>query len=56
MTDDKYKNVSSKLSKYSIERLTRIAQKKGMSIYTLIQMVCDTSSAIWTTGTTYPKR
>lgn len=42
MTDDKYKNVSSKLSKYSIERLTRIAQKKNMSIYTLIQMVCDT--------------
>ena len=42
MTDEKYKNVSSKLSKYSIERLTRIAQKKGMSIYTLIQMVCDT--------------
>ena len=42
MTDDKYKNVSSKLSKYSIERLTRIAQKKGMSIYTLIQMICDT--------------
>lgn len=42
MTDDKYKNVSSKLSKYSIERLTRIAQKKHMSIYTLIQMACDT--------------
>jgi len=42
MNDDKYKNVSSKLSKYSIERLTRIAQKKNMSIYTLIQMVCDT--------------
>ena len=42
MNDEKYKNVSSKLSKYSIERLTRIAQKKGMSIYTLIQMVCDT--------------
>ncbi len=42
MTDEKYKNVSSKLSKYSIERLTRIAQKKHMSIYTLIQMVCDT--------------
>lgn len=42
MTDEKYKNVSSKLSKYSIERLTRIAQKKNMSIYTLIQMVCDT--------------
>jgi hypothetical protein len=34
--------VSSKLSKYSIERLTRIAQKKNMSIYQLIQMVCDT--------------
>lgn len=42
MNDEKYKNVSSKLSKYSIERLTRIAQKKHMSIYTLIQMVCDT--------------
>ena len=42
MNDEKYKNVSSKLSKYSIERLTRIAQKKNMSIYTLIQMVCDT--------------
>jgi 2-hydroxychromene-2-carboxylate isomerase len=42
MNDDKYKNVSSKLSDYSIERLTRIAQKKGMSIYQLIQMVCDT--------------
>ena len=42
MNNEKYKNVSSKLSKYSIERLTRIAQKKHMSIYTLIQMVCDT--------------
>jgi hypothetical protein len=42
MNDEKYKNVSSKLSKYSIERLTRIAHKKKMSIYTLIQMVCDT--------------
>jgi len=42
MNEDKYKNVSSKLSKYSIERLTRIAQKKNMSIYQLIQMVCDT--------------
>ena len=42
MNDEKYKNVSSKLSKYSIERLTRIAQKKNMSIYQLIQMVCDT--------------
>ena len=42
MNDEKYKNVSSKLSKYSIERLTRIAQKKGMSIYQLVQMVCDT--------------
>ena len=41
-TDEKYKNVSSKLSKYSIERLTRIASKKNMSIYQLIQMVCDT--------------
>ena len=41
-TDEKYKNVSSKLSKYSIERLTRIANKKNMSIYQLIQMVCDT--------------
>ena len=42
MNDEKYKNVSSKLSKYSIERLTRIAKKKGMTIYELIQMVCDT--------------
>lgn len=42
MNEEKYKNVSSKLSRYSIDRLTRIAQKKGMSIYTLIQMVCDT--------------
>jgi hypothetical protein len=42
MNDEKYKNVSSKLSKYSIERLARIAQKKNMSIYQLIQMVCDT--------------
>jgi hypothetical protein len=42
MNGEKYKNVSSKLSQYSIERLTRIAQKKHMSIYTLIQMVCDT--------------
>ena len=42
MNDEKYKNVSSKLSKYSIERLTRIAQKKHISIYQLIQMVCDT--------------
>lgn len=42
MNDEKYKNVSSKLSKYSIERLTQIAQKKGMTIYVLIQMVCDT--------------
>ena len=41
-TNDKHKNVSSKMSKHSIQLLERIAEKKGMTKYQLIQMVCDT--------------
>ena len=37
-----YKVVATKISSSCYERLNKIARKKGMSVYNLIQMVCDT--------------
>ena len=39
---DKHVVVATKLSRPAAEQLARIAKKKGMTIYELIQMVCDT--------------
>ena len=40
--DEKYVVLSTKVSRHAAEQLARIAKKKGMTIYELIQMVCDT--------------
>jgi hypothetical protein len=40
--DEKYVTLATKVSRTSAEQLARIAKKKGMTIYELIQMVCDT--------------
>lgn len=40
--DDKYVVLSTKVSRRAAEQLARIAKKKGLTIYELIQMVCDT--------------
>ena len=37
-----YVLVATKMRREAAERLSKIAKKKGMSIYALIQMVCDT--------------
>lgn len=37
-----YQTVATKISNIAYERLNKIARKKGMTIYELIQMVCDT--------------
>ena len=42
MNEDNYKVIATKLSPDVYERITRIAKKKGMTPYELIQMVCDT--------------
>ena len=39
---DKYVTLATKVSRTAAEKLARIAKKKGMTIYELIQMVCDT--------------
>ena len=39
---DKHVVVATKLSRPAAERLAKIAKHKGMTIYELIQMVCDT--------------
>ena len=39
---DKHVVVATKLSRQAAERLAKIAKHKGMTIYELIQMVCDT--------------
>ena len=39
---DKHVVVATKLSRPAAEQLARIAKRKGMTIYELIQMVCDT--------------
>ena len=39
---DKHVVVATKLSRPAAERLSKIAKHKGMTIYELIQMVCDT--------------
>ena len=37
-----YQVLATKVSNWAYERLNRLARKKGMSIYELVQMVCDT--------------
>ena len=37
-----YQTVATKISNLAYERLNKIARKKGLTIYELIQMVCDT--------------
>ena len=39
---EKYVVLATKVSRHAAEQLTRIAKRKGMTIYELIQMVCDT--------------
>ena len=39
---DEYVVLATKVSRITAEHLARIAKKKGMTIYELIQMVCDT--------------
>ena len=41
-TDERHVVVATKMSRTAAEKLARIAKAKGMSIYELIQMVCDT--------------
>ena len=40
--DEKFVVIATKVSRTAAEQLARIAKKKGMTIYELIQMVCDT--------------
>lgn len=40
--DQRFVTLATKVSRHAAEQLTRIAKKKGMTIYELIQMVCDT--------------
>ena len=40
--NDKYQVLNTKVSPEAWERLHRLARKKNMSVYELIQMVCDT--------------
>lgn len=39
---EKYVTLATKVSRTAAEQLSRIAKSKGMTIYELIQMVCDT--------------
>lgn len=41
-TDEKYVVVATKMSRTASEQLARIAKAKGLTMYELIQMVCDT--------------
>lgn len=40
--DERYVSLATKVSRHAAEQLARIAKKKDMTIYELIQMVCDT--------------
>ena len=40
--DEKFVTLATKVSRHAAEQLARIARRKGMTIYELIQMVCDT--------------
>ena len=40
--DERYVTLATKVSRTAAEQLARIAKKKGMTIYELIQIVCDT--------------
>ena len=37
-----YQTVATKISNLAYERLNKIARRKGLTIYELIQLVCDT--------------
>jgi hypothetical protein len=41
-TSDRFVVIPTKISRHAAEQLERIARKKGMSKYKLLQMVCDT--------------
>ena len=40
--DERFVTLATKVSRHAAEQLARIAKKKDMTIYELIQMVCDT--------------
>ena len=40
--NDRFVVIPTKLSRHAAEQLERIARRKGMSKYKLLQMVCDT--------------
>ena len=40
--DERFVTLATKVSRHAAEQLARIAKRKGMTIYELIQMVCDT--------------
>lgn len=40
--DERFVTLATKVSRHAAEQLARIAKHKGMTIYELIQMVCDT--------------
>ena len=40
--DERYVTLATKVSRHAAEQLARIAKSKGLTIYELIQMVCDT--------------
>ena len=40
--DERFVTMATKVSRHAAEQLARIAKKKDMTIYELIQMVCDT--------------
>lgn len=40
--DERFVTLATKVSRHAAEQLARIAKKKGLTIYELIQMVCDT--------------
>lgn len=42
LPDERYVPLATKVSRHAAEQLARIAKKKNMTIYELIQMVCDT--------------
>lgn len=40
--DERFVTLATKVSRHAAEQLARIAKRKGLTIYELIQMVCDT--------------
>lgn len=41
-TDEKFVTLGTKVSRHAAEQLARIAKRKGLTIYELIQITCDT--------------